>query len=51
MQNDVHVLPINDLKDHIERSDCWCRPQEDEGVIIHNSMDRREEYEHGRKKY
>lgn len=44
-----HVLPVNDLKEHIESRDCWCKPREDDGVIVHNSMDRREEYEQGRK--
>ena len=40
---DFHVLPINDLKPHHDRRDCWCRPVEkDAGVWIHNSMDRRE---------
>lgn len=49
MTGTVHVLPVNDLRDHEETLDCWCRPREDDGVITHNSMDRREEYEQGRK--
>ena len=47
-----HVFPINDLRDHsIENgADCWCKPYEDEeGVIIHNSMDGREDYETGKR--
>ena len=47
----IHVLPINDLKEHEESATCWCRPYcyDYEGVCVHNSMDRREEYEQGRK--
>jgi hypothetical protein len=47
--NDLHVTPINDLRDHILSADCWCKPEWDEGIFVHNSMDRREEYEEGRK--
>ena len=43
-----HVVPINDLRDHYMEA-CWCYPIDDEGVTVHNSMDRREEYEGGRK--
>ena len=42
-----HILPINDLREHEESESCWCKPEVDEGVIIHNSMDGREEYETG----
>jgi hypothetical protein len=45
----LHVLPIDDYKPHFEE-DCWCNPIEDEGIIIHNSMDKREEYENNKKK-
>jgi hypothetical protein len=48
----LHVLPINDLKEHIERYDCWCKPQiiafDENGellgvpVISHNALDGRE---------
>ncbi len=47
-----HVYPINDLREHdTESGGCWCNPQYDEehDLFIHNSMDRREEYEEGRK--
>lgn len=43
-----HVIPINDLRPH-DIDDCWCNPWEDDGVMVHNSADRREEYENGRK--
>lgn len=53
-KEEIHVLPVNDLRDHEETADCWCRPRREDdayGVIIHNSMDRREEYENGRAKH
>lgn len=53
---DVHVYPQDDLKDHDTGEGagdtCWCKPVRDEdvpSVVVHNSMDRREEYEQGRK--
>lgn len=42
-----HVVPIGDLRSHDENSECWCRPFDDEGVTVHNSMDRREQRENG----
>jgi len=47
MNGDIHIIPINDLRDHAEGRDCWCKPvvaEEDAGgfIIAHNSMDRRE---------
>jgi hypothetical protein len=44
-----HVYPINDLREH-SLSDCWCRPTDDDGVIVHNSLDGRELYERGDRK-
>ena len=44
----LHILPINDLRDHDEKDDgsCWCTPsiaQKDRGrIITHNSADGRE---------
>lgn len=46
---EYHVVPVNDLREHEDSPDCWCRPDYDESVYIHHSMDRREEYEQGRK--
>ena len=46
----LHVIPINDLREHDNSPDCWCKPaQDDEEPLlwVHNSMDRREEYEGG----
>ena len=51
---DVHVLPIDDLREHEETRQCWCRPRllqdapEDAVVIVHAALDGRELYEeHG----
>ena len=45
-----HVVPEGDLKDHItDGTDCWCHPEEDDGVIVHNSADGREDYESGKR--
>ena len=46
----AHVIPIGDLKPHTETADCWCKPWDDEGVLVHNAMDRREYYERGQLK-
>lgn len=45
----THVYPINDLREHETENGlfCWCHPQQDEGVIIHNNLDNREKYETG----
>ena len=48
----LHVVPINDLREHVASKDCWCKPTEDDqvdDVWIHHAMDGREEYEKGRK--
>lgn len=44
-----HVTPIADLREHVLDELCWCRPFIEDGIVVHNSMDRREEYERGRK--
>jgi hypothetical protein len=52
MPADIHVLPVNDLRDHTESDECWCQPVRDDEqprVVIHNSMDQREAYEQGRR--
>lgn len=46
-----HIIPSNDLREHDTDIRCWCRPvEDDEGVIVHNSMDGREKYETGMRK-
>jgi len=44
------VYPIGDLREHMP-VDCWCRPSEIDGVIVHNSLDLRELYERGERKF
>jgi hypothetical protein len=50
MTEAVHVVPLNDLREHIASVDCWCKPIEDDDfpdVWVHHSMDGRESYETG----
>ncbi len=44
-----HVYPFNDLREH-SLTDCWCRPTDDDGVVVHNSLDGREFYERGERR-
>lgn len=46
--DEIHVVPVDDLREHDTTASCWCRPTYDDGVWVHHSMDRREEYEEGR---
>jgi hypothetical protein len=45
---DVHVTPINDVREHADSGDCWCQPRitRVDGVrarvIVHNAADGRE---------
>ena len=47
MSGPVHVLPVNDLCEHEESEDCVCGPrvEEDGMVVVHNSLDGREQDE------
>lgn len=45
----VHVHPVADLRDHELTDTCWCGPTQDDHVMVHHAMDKREEYEEGRK--
>ncbi len=47
----IHVLPVSDLRPHTLDDRCWCGPDNDEGVIVHHSMDGREAGENGRKQH
>ena len=49
LRDPAEVLPLDDLREHEEGVGCWCRPTVDEGVIVHHSMDGREQDEEGRK--
>jgi hypothetical protein len=44
-----HVLPVTDVREH-SFVDCWCRPIDDDGLTIHNSLDGRELYETSERK-
>lgn len=51
--DNLHVIPIDDLREHISSADCWCKPAQDQSIdniYIHNSMDGREQYETGERK-
>lgn len=39
---DFNVIPIDDIKEHIKSNQCWCNPDYDDGIYIHNSLDNRE---------
>lgn len=46
--DDIHVLPINDVREHEESRSCWCEPDlqyPDEGdsiIVVHHAEDGRE---------
>jgi hypothetical protein len=47
----VHVVPLDDLREHECSSACWCQPieyDEEPGIWVHNALDGRENYEEGR---
>ena len=45
----ANVVPRDDMRPHQIGPQCWCHPTDDEGVLVHHSLDRREDYEQGRK--
>lgn len=49
MSEVYHVIPINDLIDHIESVECPCDPEvkytSDGELVVHNAIDRREVFE------
>ena len=53
----IHAYPVNDLQDHDtdSRGKCWCKPEIQEEatgyVVVHNSMDGREDFEQGKRSY
>lgn len=48
--NPLEVVPRADLREHRFGRKCWCKPFEEDGVIVHNSMDGRERFERGERK-
>lgn len=50
----VHVYRLHDVREHIidEVEPCWCDPiLTEDGVVVHNSVDEKEKYETGERKY
>ena len=45
------VWPDKDLREHQLDSTCWCNAFLDDGILIHNAMDKREQYECGERKF
>jgi hypothetical protein len=48
--NELHIVPLDDYREHECYTDCWCHPSEDDeidGVFIHHAMDGREAFESG----
>jgi len=45
----IQVIPVDDLREH-SLNNCWCDPRDDDGVVVHNSLDGRELYERGDRK-
>lgn len=37
------VTPIDDVRVHDDGPKCWCRPSTEDGVLIHNALDGRNE--------
>jgi len=44
---DVHVVPVNDTREHRDRRDCWCWPSVTRepgcaAVVVHHAADGRD---------
>jgi hypothetical protein len=48
--NSLEVIPLDDLRDHVEGDNCWCKPEMKDDVLCHHAMDGRYEYETGERK-
>jgi hypothetical protein len=46
---ETHLIPLGDLRDHEPTPQCWCNPERVDAILAHRAMDRREEYEDGRR--
>ncbi|MCA3152070.1 MAG: hypothetical protein ING77_12920 [Rhodocyclaceae bacterium] len=49
--DELHVVPLDDLREHELDGACWCKPVEDvehPGLWTHHALDGRENYEEGR---
>lgn len=50
---DLHVVPLYDLREHQVDAGCWCNPELSDAIPdlwIHKSADGREDYESGIRK-
>jgi hypothetical protein len=52
----LHIVPLNDFREHDVDMHCWCNPTLDDGaeydvekVYIHHSLDGREQFEEGKR--
>ena len=45
----IHIIPADDLIEHIEDTDCPCGPEVDvvRMIVVHAAMDHRECFEEG----
>jgi hypothetical protein len=53
MEKSSHIVPVRDMAEHVMKAGtCWCVPRHDPETNrwVHNSMDRREDYELGIRK-
>lgn len=46
-----HVIPLDDLKEHVVSEHCWCEPEvdldhEDDLIFTHNALDGRDRKPH-----
>ncbi len=49
----LHVYPVDDLREHVIEGygeGCWCGARVEDGLVIHNSLDGREQFETGERK-
>jgi hypothetical protein len=48
----THIIPVEDIREHALRDDCWCEPRLDyeHWIATHNSADGREQFETGARK-
>ncbi len=42
-----HVVPRNDLICHLYATECWCKPIIEAKIVVHHSLDGREERDDG----
>lgn len=54
-KDEAHIIPLNDLKEHVFEVTCWCHPEEDDEspyrrLFVHKSADGREDFESGARK-